>query len=53
MLPDGSQMIHHDRYNQIKLELGLSDGEMDLRKMRPVHPDFRMCVLFNMTHKEF
>lgn len=42
---DGTRLLEHDRYEQIKTDNELSDQDMKERKVFPIHPAFRIVGL--------
>ncbi|XP_060072942.1 von Willebrand factor A domain-containing protein 8-like [Ylistrum balloti] len=44
-LLDGSRLLRHDRYQEMKKELNLTDEQMSEKGILPIHPSFRMIAL--------
>ncbi|CAL4081731.1 unnamed protein product, partial [Meganyctiphanes norvegica] len=44
-LYDGTRLIHHDRYESLKAESQLTDSELTIRGVFPIHPSFRVVAL--------
>lgn len=42
---DGSRLLRHDRYQQIKTDLNLTDEQMSEKGILSIHPSFRMIAL--------
>ncbi|XP_070538007.1 von Willebrand factor A domain-containing protein 8-like [Ptychodera flava] len=42
---DGTRLVRHDRYDELKKKSELSDEEMRERKVLPIHPSFRILAL--------
>ncbi len=42
---DGTRLLRHDRYEEIKAKNGYNDEEMLHRGIRPIHPSFRIVAL--------
>ncbi|XP_064465910.1 von Willebrand factor A domain-containing protein 8-like isoform X2 [Ornithodoros turicata] len=46
---DGKRLLRHDRYDSIKSSSGLSDQDMESRKLYRIHPSFRIIALAEPT----
>ncbi|GFR87627.1 von Willebrand factor A domain-containing protein 8-like [Elysia marginata] len=44
-LLDGTRLIGQNKYDQMKIDLGLSDKDLQQRNILPIHPSFRIIAL--------